>query len=148
MKNNKHKEINNLIKIINCIIDENIRKSEDDFFNKKKINNNKIKDLEKKFIKIINLIYHNSKNIKSNNQKVLISNYNSISTVLDRLSVEKTKFYHFKNHMKIEFTKSEISKKLAFQKNLISQINKILFEKFIEAFENNITILKEQRTFK
>ena len=92
------------------------------------------------------MIYHNSKNIKSNNQKVLISNYNSISTVLDRLSVEKTKFYHFKNHMKIEFTKSEISKKLAFQKTLISQINKILFEKFIEAFENNITILKEQRT--
>ena len=50
--------------------------------------------------------------------------------------------------MKIEFTKSEISKKLAFQKTLISQINKILFEKFIEAFENNIIILKEQRTFK
>ena len=148
MKNNKHKEINNLIKIINCIIDENIRKSEDDFFNKKKINNNKIKDLEKKFIKIIDLIYHNSKKIKSNNQKVLISNYNSISTVLDRLSVEKTKFFHFKNNMKIEFTKSEISKKLAFQKTLISQINKILFEKFIEAFENNIIILKEQRTFK
>lgn len=148
MKNNKHKEINNLIKIINCIIDENIRKSEDDFFNKKKINNNKIKDLEKKFIKIIDLIYHNSKNIKSDNQKVLISNYNSISTVLDRLSVEKTKFFHFKNHMKIEFTKSEISNKLAFQKTLISEINKILFEKFIEAFENNIIILKEQRTFK
>ena len=37
MKNNKHKEINNLIKIINSIIDENIRKSEDDFLNKKKI---------------------------------------------------------------------------------------------------------------
>lgn len=148
IRKNNYKNLYDLIKIINSIVDENIRRSENDFFNKKIIFNDTIPELEKKFINILKKINQNKNKNNSKNQKLLISNYNSISTVLDRLSVEKTKYFHFKNHMKNEFTKSEIKKKLAFQKTLITAINKILLEKFIEAFENDITILSEQRTFK
>ena len=85
---------------------------------------------------------------KAKTKLELISNYNTISTILDRLSVEKTKYYHFKYNMNSVLSKKQIKSKCNFQNKVIKKINHILEFKFQELIENKISILKEERTFK
>ena len=141
------KIIKTLITNINKNINENIISSESDFINKAYKSSSLLK-LEFEFINIMEKLEklfrtsHNAEKIQ------LISNYNTISTILDRLSVEKTKYYHFKNNMKKKLSPKEIKQKCILQKKIINEINIILEEKFIESFQCRVIILKEERTFK
>ena len=138
--------IKKLILNINKIIDLGIKESEINFKNKKKHSKNKKEFLEKEFIEIIKEFFKDTK--KNDFKKIeLISNYNTLSTILDRLSVEKTKYHHFRYNMKSALTENQISKKCKNQKNLIKNINLILEEKFEEVLKNKIIINKEERTF-
>lgn len=138
--------IKKLIYNINKIIDFGIKESEINFKNKKKQSKNNKVILEKEFIEIIKEFFENAK--KNKFEKIeLISNYNTLSTILDRLSVEKTKYHHFRYNMKSVLTENQISKKCKNQKNLIKNINLILEEKFEEVLKNKIIINKEERTF-
>ena len=138
--------IKKLVLNINRIIDLGIKESEINFKNKKKHNKNNKEILEKEFIEIIKEFFKNTK--KNDFEKIeLISNYNTLSTILDRLSVEKTKYHHFRYNMKSALTEKQINKKCKNQENLINNINLILEEKFEEVLKNKIIINKEERTF-
>lgn len=144
MKNNNLIIIKKIIKNINRNIDINIKLSEHNFKNK----SNKtisIKKIEDEFIYLMTKL--NLKE-KGNTKLELISNYNTISTILDRLSVEKTKYYHFRHNMGSIFSKKQIKSKCDFQNKIIKKINLILEFKFQEFLDNKISILKEERTFK
>lgn len=144
MKNNNLIIIKKIIKNINRNIDINIKLSEHNFKNKssKTIS---IKKIENEFIYLMTKL--NLKE-KGNTKLELISNYNTISTILDRLSVEKTKYYHFRHNMGSVFSKKQIKSKCDFQNKIIKKINLILEFKFQEFLDNKISILKEERTFK
>ena len=138
--------IKKLILQINKIIDIGIKESELIFNNKKNKDKDKKKILKKEFIKTIQELFKYTKTI--NLKKIeLISNYNTLSTILDRLSVEKTKLHHFKFNMKLILTKDQINRKCKTQEKLIKNINLILEDKIEEALQNEIKIYKEERTF-
>lgn len=138
--------IKKLILQINKIIDIGIKESELIFNNKINKDKDKKKILKKEFIKTIQELFKYTKTI--NLKKIeLISNYNTLSTILDRLSVEKTKLHHFKFNMKLILTKDQINKKCKTQEKLIKNINLILEDKIEEALQNEIKIYKEERTF-
>lgn len=139
--------IKKLISIINENIDENIKLSNFNFKTKKS-NSSKLKILEYKFIKIMIELELNMKKSSNIKKPELISNFNTISTVFDRLSVEKTKLHHFRNNMNNILSKSEIMEKCNLQKKIIKKINYFLQEKILESFNYNLKILKEERTFK
>jgi len=138
--------IKKLILQINKIIDIGIKESELIFNNKINKDKDKKKILKKEFIKTIQELFKYTKTI--NLKKIeLISNYNTLSTILDRLSVEKTKLHHFKFNMKLILTKDQINRKCKTQEKLIKNINLILEDKIEEALQNEIKIYKEERTF-
>jgi len=147
MKKSDLEIIKKVINNINKNIDENIKISELRFENKS-YTSQSLKKLEIEFIKIMKEINKQFRKGVKKKKLQLISNYNTISTILDRLSVEKTKYYHFKNNMKNTLSSNQIKQKCTLQSKIIDQINLILEEKFLESFESEITILKEERTFK
>ena len=144
MKNKDQSLIKKIIVNINKNIDINIKLSELNFINKA----SKSISLKKTETEFINLMSKLNTNKRDKTKLELISNYNTISTILDRLSVEKTKYYHFKYNMKSIFSKKQIRSKCEFQNKIIKKINLILEFKFQELLNSNITILKEERTFK
>tara|TARA_B100001093_G_scaffold502701_2_gene556054 strand:+ start:938 stop:1381 length:444 start_codon:yes stop_codon:yes gene_type:complete len=147
MKKSDLEIIKKVINNINKNIDENIKISELRFENKS-YTSQSLKKLEIEFIKIMKEINKQFRKGVKKKKLQLISNYNTISTILDRLSVEKTKYYHFKNNMKKKLSPKEIKQKCILQKKIINEINIILEEKFIESFQCRVIILKEERTFK
>ena len=136
--------IKKIIVNINKNIDVNIKLSELKFVNKS-VKSISLKKTENEFINLMSklMLYK-----KAKTKLELISNYNTISTILDRLSVEKTKYYHFKYNMNSVLSKKQIKSKCNFQNKVIKKINHILEFKFQELIENKISILKEERTFK
>ena len=144
MKNRNQNLIKKIIININKNIDINIKLSELNFINK----TSKALSLKKTETEFVNLMSRLDTNQGDKNKLELISNYNTISTILDRLSVEKTKYYHFKYNMKYIFSKKQIKSKCEFQNKIIKKINLILEFKFQELLNSNISILKEERTFR
>ena len=144
MKHTNLELIKKIIININKNIDVNIKLSELKFVNKS-VKSISLKKTENEFINLMSkLILYK----KAKTKLELISNYNTISTILDRLSVEKTKYYHFKYNMNSVLSKKQIKSKCNFQNKVIKKINHILEFKFQELIENKISILKEERTFK
>tara|TARA_Y100000816_G_scaffold278073_1_gene248914 strand:- start:68 stop:502 length:435 start_codon:yes stop_codon:yes gene_type:complete len=144
MKHTNLELIKKIIININKNIDVNIKLSELKFVNKS-VKSISLKKTENEFINLMSkLILYK----KAKTKLELISNYNTISTILDRLSVEKTKYYHFKYNMNSVLSKKQIKSKCNFQNKVIKKINNILEFKFQELIENKISILKEERTFK
>ena len=147
MKRSDSEIIKKAINNINKNIDENIKISELRFENKS-YTSQSLKKLEIEFIRIMKEVNKQFKKGVKKKKLQLISNYNTISTIIDRLSVEKTKYYHFKNNMKNTLSSNQIKQKCTLQSKIIDQINLILEEKFLETFQSEISILKEERTFK
>jgi hypothetical protein len=147
MRINKKNLIKKIIININKNIDINIKHSDLVFKNKKykSININNIKN---EFIDLMIKLSKCDFGKKKKSKIELISNYNTISAILDRLSVEKTKYHHFKNNMELVISKKQISSKCVLQKKIIKEINSILESKILEAFEDKIAVMKEERTFK
>ena len=144
MKHTNLELIKKIIININKNIDVNIKLSELKFVNKS-VKSISLKKTENEFINLMSkLILYK----KAKTKLELISNYNTISTILDRLSVEKTKYYHFKYNMNSVLSKKQIKSKCNFQNKVIKKINHILEFKFQELIDNKISILKEERTFK
>ncbi len=144
MINKDQNLIKKIIVNINKNIDINIKLSELNFINK----TSKSLSLKKTETEFINLMSKLNTNQGYRTKLELISNYNTISTILDRLSVEKTKYYHFKYNMKSIFSKKQIKSKCELQNKIIKKINVILEFKFKELLNSNISVLKEERTFR
>lgn len=146
MKMNKINLIKKIIIVINKNIDLNIKHSELSFQNKNYKPSNKYK-IKEEFVDLM-IQLDKLKIRKKKESEELISNYSTISAILDRLSVEKTKYHHFKYNMKHVFTKKQIDSKCILQKKIIKKINLILEHKILEAMNYKIIVMKEERTFK
>tara|TARA_Y100000768_G_C23823468_1_gene607716 strand:+ start:78 stop:530 length:453 start_codon:yes stop_codon:yes gene_type:complete len=146
-----------IIKNISLLITLNIKKADED--NKKKnekkriLLTKKIKNTESMiFNQLYNLLKNNKNNKNNKNKKqrdkTFIPNYNTFSTIIDRLSVEHVKLHHFKFTMKNHFKKNELKNRLELQNKMI----KILQEELLDFFkiilkQNNYNFLFEKRTF-
>lgn len=139
-------EINNLIKI--NIEYANIKDNLSDKNFKKSVKklNKKIKKLHKKNIYLENKICTLFvKLFKINSQsfhgkKIFIPNYNTVSTIVDRLSIENVKFFHF------DLNNENLKKKI--QIKIINLLKKELIIFLNDASKNKYyDFIDEERTF-
>ena len=143
-----------IIKNISLLIILNIKIVDED--NKKKSEKKKIlltKKIKNTEAMIFNQLYNllkidkDKKNKKQRN-KTFIPNYNTFSTIIDRLSVEHVKLHHFKFTMKNHFKKNELKNRLDLQNKMIKILQKELLD-FMKIIiqQNNYNFLFEKRTF-
>ena len=137
-----------IIKNISLLISLNIKLA-DEVIKKKtsKALIKRIKIIELLIIKQLSGLFKNNKNKKQEN-KIFIPNYNTFSTIIDRLSVEHVKFHHFKFTMKDNFKKNELKNRLVLQNKMITILQEEL-EVFLKIIikQNNYNFLFEKRTF-
>ena len=110
----------------------------------------KIKEIELKLHDLMISSFSESSTLKSENLefKMLIPNYNSLSTILDRLSIENVKLFHFKYYLDFD-SEEERSEKEILQNKIISALNNELIEFFERTnFSKVYAYLSEERTFK
>ena len=82
-----------------------------------------------------------------------IPNFNSFSTIVDRLSIENVKLSHFENIVHhdnpSDKERAEFEKKIAVQKEIIDTLKAELTTFMEEVFlEGKYEVVKEERTFK
>lgn len=139
------KNISNLIALNIKLADAEIAKNK----NIKTIKNlnSKIGISESLIVDQLNLIFQNKKREKKKN-KIFIPNYNTFSTLVDRLSVEHVKLHHFKVTMKNSFKKNELKDRLSLQTKMIGILQIELID-FLETVmsQNDYNFLFEKRTF-
>jgi len=81
-----------------------------------------------------------------------IPNFNTLSTLVDRLSIENVKLAHFENALEhdplSDAQRSEFKRKVDVQHEVISGLKKELIDFMTEVFVNgNYDYVKEERTF-
>lgn len=82
-----------------------------------------------------------------------IPNLNTLSTLIDRLSIENVKLAHFENALEHDLTKeserADFRRKIEVQCQIIDALKKELTTFFEEALTaNEYAYVKEERTFK
>lgn len=106
------------------------------------------KKIVKKLI-LINLKNFNKENQINFEKRLVIPNYNSFSTILDRLSIENVKLFHFQKNMKNLISTEEINKNIKLQRMIIIELKKILADFLMNILlSKNYEFIKEERTFK